>query len=185
MAHMGGGGMGGGGGRMRDDLKLAPGQRPDLRRVLMLFRPYRATLAGVLALIVVGAAAGVVSPFLIREIVDVALPEQRADVLGWAVGGLIAVTVVSSALGVTQSMLSTRVGQSVMHDLRVSVFSHLQRMGLGFFTRTRTGEIQSRIFSDIGSMQAVVTSVMTQIVSAGAGVLMALVAMVALDWRLT
>ncbi|MGO1569617.1 MAG: ABC transporter ATP-binding protein, partial [Brachybacterium sp.] len=83
------------------------------------------------------------------------------------------------------SMLSTRVGQSVMHDLRVSVFSHLQRMGLGFFTRTRTGEIQSRIFSDIGSMQAVVTSVMTQIVSAGAGVLMALVAMVALDWRLT
>ncbi|QNN83503.1 ABC transporter ATP-binding protein [Brachybacterium sp. Z12] len=177
--------MGGGGGRMRDDLKLAPGQRPDLRRVLMLFRPYRATLAGVLALIVVGAAAGVVSPFLIREIVDVALPEQRADVLGWAVGGLIAVTVVSSALGVTQSMLSTRVGQSVMHDLRVSVFSHLQRMGLGFFTRTRTGEIQSRIFSDIGSMQAVVTSVMTQIVSAGAGVLMALVAMVALDWRLT
>lgn len=185
MAHMGGGGMGGGGGRMRDDLKLAPGQRPDLRRVLTLFRPYRATLAGVLALIVVGAAAGVVSPFLIREIVDVALPEQRADVLGWAVGGLIAVTVVSSALGVTQSMLSTRVGQSVMHDLRVSVFSHLQRMGLGFFTRTRTGEIQSRIFSDIGSMQAVVTSVMTQIVSAGAGVLMALVAMVALDWRLT
>ena len=185
MAHMGGGGMGGGGGRMRDDLKLAPGQRPDLRRVLMLFRPYRATLAGVLALIVVGAAAGVVSPFLIREIVDVALPEQRADVLGWAVGGLIAVTVVSSALGVTQSMLSTRVGQSVMHDLRVSVFSHLQRMGLGFFTRTRTGEIQSRIFSDIGSMQAVVTTVMTQIVSAGAGVLMALVAMVALDWRLT
>jgi ATP-binding cassette, subfamily B, bacterial len=189
MAHggMGGprGGMGGGGGRPRDDLRLPPGRRPDVRRVLSLFRPYRATLTGVLLLIVLGAVTGVVSPFLIREIVDVALPEQRADVLAWTVGGLIAVTVVASALGVTQSMLSTRVGQSVMHDLRVSVFSHLQRMGLGFFTRTRTGEIQSRIFSDIGSMQAVVTSVMTQIVSAGAGVLMALVAMVALDWRLT
>ena len=179
------GGMGGGGGRMRDDPKLAPGQRPDVRRVLSLFRPYRSTLVGVLLLIVLAAAAGVVSPFLIREIVDVALPEQRADVLAWSVGGLIAVTVISSALGVTQSMLSTRVGQSVMHDLRVAVFSHLQRMGLGFFTRTRTGEIQSRIFSDIGSMQAVVTSVMTQIVSAGAGVLMALVAMAAMDWRLT
>ncbi|MGO1225818.1 MAG: ABC transporter ATP-binding protein, partial [Brachybacterium sp.] len=112
-----GGGMGGGGGRMRDDLKLAPGQRPDLRRVLSLFRPYRGILTGVLALIVIGAAVGVVSPFLIREIVDVALPEQRADVLAWSVGGLIAVTVISSALGVTQSMLSTRVGQSVMHDL--------------------------------------------------------------------
>ena len=161
----------------------AAAQRPDLRRVLALFRPYRATLIGVLLLIVLGAATGVVTPFLIRAIVDVALPEQRADVLAWTVGGLIAVTVVSSALGVTQSMLSTRVGQSVMHDLRVSVYSHLQRMGLGFFTRT--GEIQSRIFSDIGSMQAVVTSVMTQIVSAAAGVVMALVAMLALDWRLT
>ncbi|WP_157697167.1 ABC transporter ATP-binding protein [Brachybacterium avium] len=187
----GGGGHGGGmgprpgAGRMPDDLRLAPGQRPDVRRMLALFRPYRATLVGVLLLIVLAAAIGVVSPFLIREIVDVALPRQRADVLAWSVGGLIAVTVVASALGVTQAMLSTRVGQAVMHDLRVSVFSHLQRMGLGFFTRTRTGEIQSRIFSDIGSMQAVVTSVMTQIVSSGAGVLMALVAMVALDWRLT
>ena len=175
-----GGGMGGGG-----DLKLAPGQKPDVRRVLGLFRPYRGTLTAVLSLIVLAAAAGVVSPFLIREIVDVALPEQRADVLAWSVGGLIAVTVVASALGVTQSMLSARVGQSVMHDLRVAVYSHLQRMGLGFFTRTRTGEIQSRIFSDIGSMQSVVTSVMTQIVSSGAGVAMALVAMVAMDWRLT
>ena len=180
-----GGGMGGGGGRGGGDLKLAPGQKPDVRRVLGLFRPYRGTLAAVLSLIVLAAAAGVVSPFLIREIVDVALPEQRADVLAWSVGGLIAVTVVASALGVTQSMLSARVGQSVMHDLRVAVYSHLQRMGLGFFTRTRTGEIQSRIFSDIGSMQSVVTSVMTQIVSSGAGVAMALVAMIAMDWRLT
>ncbi|MEJ6542742.1 ABC transporter ATP-binding protein [Brachybacterium paraconglomeratum] len=187
MAHGGipGYGMGGGGGRGGGDLKLAPGQKPDVRRVLGLFRPYRGTIAAVLFLIVLGAAAGVVSPFLIREIVDVALPEQRADVLAWSVGGLIAVTVVANALGVTQSMLSARVGQSVMHDLRVAVYSHLQRMGLGFFTRTRTGEIQSRIFSDIGSMQSVVTSVMTQIVSSGAGVAMALVAMVAMDWRLT
>ena len=180
-----GGGMGGGGGRGGGDLKLAPGQKPDVRRVLGLFRPYRGTLAAVLALIVLAAVAGVVSPFLIREIVDVALPDQRADVLAWSVGGLIAVTVVASALGVTQSMLSAQVGQSVMHDLRVAVYSHLQRMGLGFFTRTRTGEVQSRIFSDIGSMQSVVTSVMTQIVSSGAGVAMALAAMVAMDWRLT
>ncbi|MEE1618904.1 ABC transporter ATP-binding protein [Brachybacterium sp. J153] len=178
-------GMGGGGGGRGPEERLPKGQKADVRRVLALFTPYRATLVAVLALIVLGAAAGVVSPFLVREIVDVALPEQRADLLAWAVGGLIAVTIVSSALGVTQAMLSTRVGQSVMHDLRVAVYGHLQRMGLGFFTRTRTGEIQSRIFSDIGSMQAVVTNVMTQIVSSGAGILMAIVAMFALDWRLT
>lgn len=167
------------------EITLPPGQKPDTRRVMRLFTPYRGTIAAVLLLIAVGAAAGVISPFLVREIVDVALPEQRMDLLAWCVGGLIAVTVVSSALGVTQSMLSTRVGQAVMHDLRVAVYGHLQRMGLGFFTRTRTGEIQSRIFSDIGSMQAVVTNVMTQIVSSAAGIVMALVAMVALDWRLT
>lgn len=183
---MGGPGTGGGGGgRGGPELRLAPGQKADVRRVLSLFRPYRRTLLAVLALIALGAAAGVVSPFLVREIVDVALPDRREDLLLYAVGGLIAVTIVSSALGVTQAMLSTRVGQSVMHDLRVAVYGHLQRMGLGFFTRTRTGEIQSRIFSDIGSMQAVVTNVMTQIVSSGAGILMAVVAMLALDWRLT
>ncbi|WP_460476539.1 ABC transporter ATP-binding protein [Brachybacterium huguangmaarense] len=166
-------------------MKLEPGQRADVRRVMSLFRPYRGRIAVVLSLIALGAATGVVSPFLVREIVDVALPDQRLDLLAWCVGGLVAVTVVATALNVTQSILSTRVGQAVMHDLRVAVYGHLQRMGLGFFTRTRTGEVQSRIFSDIGSMQAVVTSVMTQIVSALAGILMALVAMVAMDWRLT
>lgn len=182
--HHGGLGRAGSRGGL-DEVKLAPGQKPDIRRVMRLFRPYRGTLAAVLVLIAIGAATGVISPFLVREIIDVALPDRRADLLAWCVGGLIAVTVVSNILGVTQAMMSTRVGQAVMHDLRVSVYGHLQRMGLGFFTRTRTGEIQSRIFSDIGSMQAVVTNVMTQIVASVAGIVMALVAMVALDWRLT
>ncbi|PMC75089.1 MULTISPECIES: ABC transporter ATP-binding protein [unclassified Brachybacterium] len=157
----------------------------DVRRILGLFRPYRGTLAMVFALIVGSAVVGIISPFLIREIVDVALPEQRVTLLLWCVAGLIAATAGTTALNVTQSVLSTRVGQAVMHDLRVSVHTHLQRMGLGFFTRTRTGELQSRILSDIGSMQAVITSVMTQIVSSSAAILMAIVAMLAMDWRLT
>jgi ATP-binding cassette subfamily B protein len=168
-----------------DERRLAPGQRADVRRILRLFTPYRGTLAVVLALIALAAATGVVSPFLVREIVDVALPDRRMDLLAWCVGGMIGVTAISSVLGVLQSLLSTRIGQAIMHDLRVAVFSHLQRMGLGFFTRTRTGEVQSRIFNDIGSMQAVVTSVVTQIVSASAGIVMAIVAMLAMDWRLT
>lgn len=176
-----------GGGRRLDpdELKLQPGQRVDTRRVLRLFRPYRGRIAVVLILIALGAATGVVSPFLVRAIVDDALPQRNLDLLAWCVGGLITVTVISTGLNVSQSMLSTRVGQAVMHDLRVAVYGHLQRMGLGFFTRTRTGEVQSRIFSDIGSMQAVVTTVMTQIVSSIAAIVMALVAMIAMDWRLT
>lgn len=168
-----------------DERRLAPGQRADVGRILRLFTPYRGTLLVVLVLIALAAATGVVSPFLVREVVDVALPDQRLDLLAWCVTGMIAVTAISSVLGVLQSLLSTRVGQAIMHDLRVAVFSHLQRMGLGFFTRTRTGEVQSRIFNDIGSMQAVVTSVVTQIVSASAGIVMAVVAMLAMDWRLT
>lgn len=168
-----------------DEMKLAPGQKADVRRVVRLFRPYRGRVALVLVLIALGAASGVVSPFLVREIVDVALPGRDLSLLAWCVGGLVLVTAIATALNVSQSMVSTRVGQAVMHDLRVAVYGHLQRMGLGFFTRTRTGEVQSRIFSDIGSMQAVVTSVMTQIVSALAGIIMALVAMTAMDWRLT
>lgn len=157
----------------------------DIPRILRLFTPYRGQLLLVLVLIVAGAITGVISPFLLRRIVDVALPDQDLRVLAWCVIGLVGVTLASTALGVTQSLVSTRVGQAVMHDLRVAVYGHLQRMGLAFFTRTRTGEVHSRIFSDIGSMQSMITNVMTQIVSSVASIAMALVAMVAMDWRLT
>lgn len=185
MAH--GPGMGGGGGGRAmpgaEDRRLAPGQKADTRRILRLFAPYRGTLAVVGLLIALAAATGVISPFLVREIVDVALPDRRMDILAWCVGGMIAVTTISAVLGVIQGMLSTGVGQAIMHDLRVATFGHLQRMGLGFFTRTRTGEVQSRIFNDIGAMQAVVTSVLTSIVSSVAAIAMAVAAMAAMDWR--
>lgn len=162
-----------------------PAKVSDARRVMRLFIPYRGTLLVVLILIALAAGTGVVSPFLVREVVDVALPQQRLGLLAWCVGGMIVITAISAALSVVQTQLSTRVGQAIMHDLRVSVFSHLQRMGLAFFTRTRTGEVQSRIFNDIGSMQAVVTSMITSVVSAVAGISMAMIAMIAMDWRLT
>lgn len=166
------------------DTKLRDGQKPETKRIMGLFAPYRLTLFSVLFLILLSAVAGVLTPFLVREIVDVALPERRLGLLAWCALGMIAVHIAGSVLTIYQSLLSTRVGQAVMHDLRVSVFGHLQRMGLPFFTATRTGEIQSRIFSDIGSMQAVVTNVLTQIVSSVAGIIMSAVAMLLMDWRL-
>lgn len=166
------------------DTKLREGQKPEIRRILGLFSPYRGTLLTVLLLILLTAVAGVLTPFLVREIVDVALPQQRLGLLAWCAAGMIGVHIAGNVLTIFQSLLSTRVGQAVMHDLRVSVFAHLQRMGLPFFTATRTGEIQSRIFSDIGSMQAVVTNVLTQIVSSSAGIIMSAAAMLLMDWRL-
>jgi ATP-binding cassette, subfamily B, bacterial len=160
-------------------------RRANLRRVAALFKPYRGRLAAVLALIVFSAALGVVSPFLLREILDRAIPRHDVGLLSWLAGGMIAISVFSGVIGVAQTLLSNQVGQRVMHDLRSKVYRHLQRLSLAFFTRTRTGEVQSRISNDIGGVQNVVTSTATSIVSNVTTVLATVVAMIALDWRLT
>jgi ATP-binding cassette subfamily B protein len=125
-----------------------------------------------------------VSPFLLRAILDQAIPERDTVLLAVLVAGMIAIAVATGALGVAQTLISNTVGQRVMHDLRAAVYRHLQRLSLAFFTRTRTGEIQSRIANDIGGVQGVVTSTATSIVSNVTTVLAATVAMFVLDWRL-
>src|SRR5688572_23736369 len=159
-------------------------RRANLRRIVGLFRPYRRRLATVLVLILCSSAVGAVSPFLVREIIDVALPERDTSLLNLYVGGLIAIAIVTGVLGVLQTWLSNVVGQRVMHDLRAGVYRHLQRLSLAFFTRTRTGEVQSRIANDIGGVERVVTSTATSIVSNVTTVMAAVVAMFLLDWRL-
>ncbi|WP_269192122.1 ABC transporter ATP-binding protein [Blastococcus sp. VKM Ac-2987] len=150
-----------------------------------LFRPYRWQLAVVVALIVASSAVALATPFLIRLVIDEAIPEQDVALLLWAVGGMLAVTVVTSVFGVVQTWLSTTVGQRVMHRLRTAVFTHLQRQSLGFFTRTKGGEVQSRLMNDIGSMQSVVTSTATSFASSATTVIGTVVAMAVLSWRLS
>jgi ATP-binding cassette, subfamily B, bacterial len=156
----------------------------DRRRLLALFRPYRWRLGSVLGLIAVSAGLGMISPFLLRAVLDQAIPEQNTGLLVALVVGMIGIAVATGALGVAQTLISNTVGQRVMHDLRAQVYRHLQRLSLAFFTRTRTGEIQSRIANDIGGVQSVVTSTATSIVSNVTTVLAAGVAMFLLDWRL-
>ena len=155
-----------------------------LRRIASLFRPYRVRLTGLLALIFVSAGLGVVSPFLLREVIDVAIPKHDTQLLSLLVGGMIALSVLGGVIGVAQTWISNQVGQRVMHDLRASVYAHLQRMSLAFFTHTRTGEIQSRIANDIGGIDSVVTSTATSIVQNVTTVVAVVVAMILLDWRL-
>ena len=154
------------------------------RRILALFRPYRRRLSTVLALIAFSAALGMLTPFLLRDVLDTAIPERDTGLLTALVGGMIAISIATGALGVVQTFLSNVVGQRVMHDLRARVYRHLQRLSLAFFTRTRTGEVQSRIANDIGGIQNVVTSTATSIVSNVTTVLATVVAMFLLDWRL-
>lgn len=169
-----------------DPSRPAPADRPrELRRILGLFRPYRGRLAVVGALVGASSLVGVASPFLLKEILDVAIPQGRTGLLSLLALGMILTAVVTSVFGVLQTFLSTTVGQRVMHDLRTAVYAQLQRMPLAFFTRTRTGEVQSRIANDIGGMQATVTSTATSLVSNLTAVVASVVAMLALDWRLT
>ncbi|WP_308206907.1 ABC transporter ATP-binding protein [Actinoallomurus rhizosphaericola] len=156
-----------------------------LRRVLRLFTPYRWSLAFVGLLVAASSLVSLLNPFLIREVIDVALPKGRVGLLTVLAAGMIVVSVANSCFSVSQTYVSTKVGQRVMHDLRTAVYAHLQRMSLAFFTRTRTGEVQSRIANDIGGMQATVTTTATTLVSNLTTVVATVIAMAALDWRLT
>ncbi|HVF78720.1 MAG TPA: ABC transporter ATP-binding protein [Solirubrobacteraceae bacterium] len=157
---------------------------PQTRRIARLFRPYKARLGAVLGLIGISAVLGMFTPFLLREVLDTAIPRGDTTLLAWLVGGMIFISIATGVIGVGQTWLSNLVGQRVMHDLRAAVYRHLQRLSLAFFTRTRTGEVQSRIANDIGGVQNVVTSTATSIVSNVTTVLATTVAMFILDWRL-
>ena len=156
-----------------------------LRRVGALFRPHRTQLAIVMAILVASSIVSMASPFLLRSVIDTALPRRNVQLLTWLVAGMLAVAAITAAFGVAQTWVSTRVGQQVMHRLRSDVFTHLQRQSVGFFTRTRTGEVQSRITNDIGGMQSVVTSTATSIASNLTTAVATAVAMAALSWRLS
>jgi ATP-binding cassette subfamily B protein len=156
-----------------------------LRRIAALFSPWRAQVGVVVALIVASSLIALVSPFLLRLVIDRALPQRDVRLLVWAVAGMVAVAASTALLGVVQTWLSTTVGQRVMHRLRTAVFTHLQRQSLAFFTRTRGGEVQSRLTNDIGGMQSVVTSTATSLAANATTVVGTVVAMVALSWRLS
>jgi ATP-binding cassette subfamily B protein len=156
----------------------------DTRRVVSLFARYRARLAAVIGLIVFSSGLGMISPFLLRSVLDTALPRRDGTLLTELVAGMIGIAIATAAISVWQTYISNVIGQRVMHDLRAAVYRHLQRMSLAFFTRTRTGEVQSRIANDIGGIDSVVTTTATSIAQNATTVLATIVAMVLLDWRL-
>jgi ATP-binding cassette subfamily B protein len=171
------------------DPEAGPVDPVTVRRVVHSFSPYRKTILAVGLLIVVSSGLGVVNPILIKVIFDTALfcrsgcPDLSR--LYWLVGLMVAVPVVSSLIGIGQTYLATVVGQRVMQDFRNALYSHLQRMGLSFFTRTRTGEIQSRLSNDVGGVQAVVTETASSILSNVVILISTLVAMIVISWQLT
>jgi ATP-binding cassette subfamily B protein len=175
--------------RFRTPEKDAPGlmdptRQRDGRRILGLFRPYRVRLAVVIVMIIASAAISMLNPFLVRSALDNGLLKHNGTTLTLDVVGMIAVALVTQAASVWQTYLSNAVGQRVMHDLRAAVYHHLQRMSLAFFTRTRTGEVQSRISNDIGGLDNVITTTATTIAGNVTTVIGAIVAMCIMNWKL-
>jgi ATP-binding cassette subfamily B protein len=158
-------------------------RRANLSRIGRLFAAYKLRLGGVLLLIVVSAGLGVVPAFLLKYVLE-AISRNDTRSLSINAAGIIAIAIATGVLGVIQTLLSNQVGQRVMHDLRASVFRHLQRLSLAFFTRTRTGEVQSRISNDIGGVQNVVTNTATSIASNVTTVAATMVGMLILSWEL-
>ena len=159
-------------------------------RVVRLFRPYRFQVAVVVFFILATSGLGVVNPLLIVVVFDQALFPQGGggpDLnLLWIVGGaMAAIAVANAAMGVYQTYLTNKVGQYVMRDLRDAVYAHLQGMSLGFFTGTRTGEIQSRVSNDVGGIQSVVTTTLTDTIANTVIFISTIVAMLVLSWQLT
>ena len=191
MTRRGGGGSGGGWGRLggsEPDLTRRPGTaRKTVRLIAGFFAPYRVRLGLIAVLILVSVSVGVVNPILIKLVLDNLLPggPQDLDLLYLQVGLMVLLPIVTSAIGVWQAYLSNVVGQRVMNDLRLALYTHLQWMPLRFFTDTRTGEIQSRISNDVGGVQSVVTDTASSLLANFATVATTVIAMWILDWRLT
>jgi ATP-binding cassette subfamily B protein len=158
--------------------------RVPLRRIVALFRPYRLRLSGLLVLLVCQAMLGVASPLFLREILDKALPERDTVLLSLLAMGMLVSALGNGALSVATTGVANTIGQLVMNDLRVSVYGHLQQMPLGFFTRTRTGEVLSRVFNDVGGVDNVVNTTVSSVVSNGITTLAIAVTLLVLDWQL-
>ncbi len=168
------------------NLQRRPGSgRRTLARIVGFFAPYRGRLAVIAIAILVTSGIGVINPILLKLVIDDLTGPRDLGVLYLETGLMIVLPVISSLIGVGQSFLSNYVGQSVMNDLRVALYSHLQWMPLRFFTETRTGEIQSRIGNDVNGVQSVLTDTASGLLANLATVVSTVIAMLVLDWRLT
>ena len=159
------------------------------RRVWRFARPYRWMLLALVATIVAMALVQLAPPLLFREIIDRAIPQAGRDgsraLLHLFAGLAVLAAFANGALALGERYLSARVGEGVIYDLRVALFTHVQRMPLAFFTRTQTGALTSRLNNDVIGAQQALTGTVGSVVSNLVTLVTTLVAMAALDWRLT
>ena len=156
-----------------------------LRRVIAYAKPYRGLLALVLGTVVIDALLGLIPPLLMRSLIDTAIPAGDLGLVTWLGIGMVAVPLVAGAVVVVQRHWTASMGQGIVYDLRRQLFGHVQQMSLGFFTNTRTGELMSRLNTDVQGAQQAVTSSFLSVVAAFITASTTLIVMLRLEWRLT
>ena len=164
--------------------------RPHVNRALLLrviwtARPYWGQALLMLVAILVVSLLGLIPPLLIRELIDVALPEKNVALLNRLALGMIAVPLLSGLIGVGQRYLGSKIGEGLIADLRQALYSHMQRMSLRFFTHTKTGELMSRLNNDVVGAQRAVTGTFIDIITNLVALVTTLAIMFSLEWRLT
>jgi len=162
-----------------------PVGRDVLKRVLRFSRPYRAMLIGFLATIVLAAVIQLAPPLLFRQIIDEAIPADNTRLLHLLAGLVIAAAVGEAVLSFFERWWSARIGEGLIYDMRVMLFDHVQQMPMGFFTRSQTGALVSRLNNDVIGAQRAVTGTLGAVVSNVIVLVTTLVAMLILEWRLT
>jgi len=171
--------------RDTDAVKDATLARDTARRVWGFARAYRLTIAGFLAAIVTAAILALVPPLVVRRIIDDAIPNQDRAAIWWLAGFAVVAALADAALQIVQRWCSARVGEGLIADLRRALYAKVQRLPVAFFTRTPTGAITSRLNTDVVGFQTAVTSTLGSVVSNVIVLATTLVAMLALEWRLT
>jgi ATP-binding cassette subfamily B protein len=171
-------------------LANAPDEKPKItrnliRRVMEYAKPYRGKLILLLILILIGTGLSMLSPLIVKTLIDKVIPSKDIRMLLLLAGALLLLPALTGALHVVQRRLSAIVGEGVIYDLRVTLYSGLQRMSLRFFTNTRVGELMSRINNDVVGAQNAISQTMVSMVTNVIQVAVSLVVMFSLDWRLT
>jgi len=156
-----------------------------VRRIWTFARPYRSTITLFLVVILAAALLAIVPPLVVRSILDTAIPNGNRTMIWWLAAAAVGAALGDALLQVVQRWCSSRVGEGLIYDLRGALFAKVQRMPVAFFTRTPTGAITSRLNNDVVGAQTAVTSTLGSVVSNVIVLITTLVAMIALEWRLT
>ncbi|MEL6985801.1 MAG: ABC transporter transmembrane domain-containing protein, partial [Actinomycetota bacterium] len=160
-------------------------ERKSAARVWRFAKPYRPQVAGFLTTVVFQAVLGLVPAILFGRIIDDAIPNQDRRLLGIFAGAIVGAAVLSGIVGLYERYWSSRIGEGVIYDLRVALFDHVQKLPLAFFTRTQTGTLTNRLNNDVIGAQRALTTTLGTVVSNVITLLTTLIAMFAIEWRLT